>query len=63
MKLNLISTYSLYITISSELIDVSIQLLQNEVKTMQIIMFLLTTYYLNILNMLKILMLGRKTRT
>ena len=63
MKLNLISTYSLYITISSELIDVSIQLLQNEVKTMQIIMFLLTTYYLNILNMLKILTLGSKTRT
>ena len=63
MKLNLISTYSLYITISSELIDVSIQLLQNEVKTVRIIMFLLATYYLNILNMLKILMLGRKTRT
>ena len=60
MNLNLSDTYSLCITISFELNDVSILLnYQKEVRTMEIIVLLLATYYQNII---MILMIARKMR-
>jgi hypothetical protein len=55
MNLNLSDTYSLFITISFELNDVSILLnYQKEVRTMEIIVLLLATYYQNIITILMI---------
>ena len=55
MVLNLRNTYSLCITISFELNDVSILLnYQKEVRTMEIIVLLLATYYQNIITILMI---------
>ncbi|WP_458403328.1 hypothetical protein [Methanobrevibacter sp.] len=61
MKFKLTNTYSLFITISFELTDVSIAIInQKEVNDVEIIMLLLATYYPNIIIVFEILMSARK---
>lgn len=61
MKLNLSSAYSLCITISLELTDVSIQIINpKDVNAVELIMFSLATYYLNIIVIFMILMFAGK---
>lgn len=61
MKFKLTSAYSLCITISFELPDVSTYTVNpNEVNAMEIIMFSLAAYYSNAISILMILMSARK---
>ena len=57
MMFKLTNAYSLCITISFELNDVSIYTInEKEVKDVEIIMLLLVTYYMNIISIFEILM-------